>query len=68
MSNFSELVGKTIIEISGLEKNSDYVRIKCADNSEYVMYHNQDCCESVSIEDVVGDPKDLIDSPILQAE
>jgi hypothetical protein len=32
------------------------------------MVHYQDCCESVLIEDVVGDIEDLIGSPILRAE
>ena len=32
------------------------------------MWHNQDCCESVSIEDICGDVKDLIGSPIILAE
>ena len=29
---------------------------------------NQDCCESVDIDDVCGDLGDLVGSPILQAE
>jgi hypothetical protein len=47
---------------------SDRVIIKTSDGFEYVMYHSQDCCEGVSIEDVAGDFADLIGSPILEAE
>ena len=32
------------------------------------MYHSQDCCESVYIEDIEGDLQDLVGSPMLQAE
>jgi len=32
------------------------------------MYHRQDCCESVSIQDIVGDLQDLVGGPILKAE
>lgn len=50
--NFSELAGKTIKNITGLEKYSDEVIFECTDGSKYKMYHVQDCCESVEIDEV----------------
>lgn len=35
---------------------------------EYVMFHNQDCCESVTVDDIEGDMSDLIGQVVLQAE
>lgn len=66
-ATMEELVGKTITEIEG-DKNSDELKFTCSDGSTYVMYHSQDCCESVSIEDIVGDLNDLIGNPLLKAE
>lgn len=38
-------------------------------NAAYArLYHEQDCCESVYIESVVGDVGDLVDQPLLLAE
>ena len=32
------------------------------------MYHEQDCCETVYIDDICGDLQDLVGSPILESE
>lgn len=38
------------------------------DNEQYFMHHEQDCCEYVYIEDVIGNMRDLIGYPLLMAE
>ena len=65
--DISELVGKVIINI---EKDEDENRILMTtkDGERYIMMHEQDCCESVIIDDINGDLSDLLNSPILVAE
>jgi len=65
---FNELLRKTILSIDGLSVGSDAITFRCSDGSEYQMFHRQDCCESVSIEDICGDPADIIGFEVLQAE
>lgn len=65
--SFNELVGKTLVSALG-EKGSDLIAFTDTVGDMYVLYHHQDCCESVYVEDIVGDLSDLIGSPILQAE
>lgn len=65
---FEALLGKTIEKIDGLEKNSEEVIFHCNDGIKYRMYHDQDCCESVNIEDIIGDISNLIGSPVVMAE
>ena len=64
----TELIGKTIILIEGMGKESDSIKFHTSDGDVYQMYHEQDCCESVWLEDVSGNPKDLIDTPILNVD
>ncbi len=68
MANIEELIGKTILRIDGAELGSDAIVFHCSDGAIYRMYHEQDCCENVSLEDIVGDVNDLIGTPILSAE
>ena len=64
----NSLLGKTISAITGGDEGSDDLIFHCTDGTTYHLYHVQECCESVCIEDICGDINDLIDSPILQAE
>jgi len=67
-NEITKLIGKTIIKIVGMEKDKDVIIFETSDGEKYKMYHEQDCCESVTIDDVCGDVNDLIGSPILCAE
>jgi hypothetical protein len=67
MSEFSDLIGKTLIKIVGGKNDSD-LEFYCTDGTVYNMYHSQDCCESVYVEDIIGELDDLIGVPIIGAE
>jgi hypothetical protein len=62
--NFESLLGQTLIKINATE---DSIRFYTQDHV-YVLMHDQDCCEKVYIESIIGDLNDLIGSPILLAE
>lgn len=69
ISEFKNLVGKTLKEVSGLESGSGEVRFECADGELFRMTHHQECCEEVYIESVVfsgGD--DLTGAIVYEAE
>lgn len=62
------LMGKTIADIQGLKKDSECVQIHFTDGSYLSMYHDQDCCESVTLEDFDNDAETLIGSTMLKVE
>jgi hypothetical protein len=64
---FESLLGVTLTNIR-VSNGSDFIEFTTDKDELYVMVHFQDCCEDVSIEDIVGDIDDLLDLPVLLAE
>lgn len=67
-----ELKGKTFVAINiekyGSYETKDLIKFTTKDNEWYIMKHEQDCCENVYIESIVGNIESLIGLPILIAE
>lgn len=68
VNEFASMIGATVVKVTGHEQGSDSMTFHADDGRRFTFYHSQDCCESVSIEDVCGDVEDLVGSPILLAE
>jgi hypothetical protein len=60
-----DLLGKTL---SSVDVGKDEITFTLDDGKQYKMLHVQDCCESVEVEDVIGDINDLVGAPLLMAE
>ena len=62
--NINDMVGKVFTSVT-----QDGTEMVFANETEtFRFFHYQDCCESVSIEDIVGDLSDLVGEPLLIAE
>lgn len=65
---FSVLEGKTLTSIKRSQyEGGDCLIFKTDAGHIYLMYHEQDCCEGVNLEDIVGDLDDLLNTPIFKA-
>jgi len=62
---FKELVGKVFTKIENID--NEEIIFNTVDE-KFKLYHQQNCCESVTVEDVIGDLDDLLNNPILLAE
>ncbi len=62
---FQDLIGHTLSKI----ENDEYeIIFESVEGKRWMMWHDQDCCENVTVDDIAGDLDDLIGSPILEAE
>jgi len=64
--NVDVLLGKTLSKIEN--KDGEEIFFFTTDGEVYKMYHEQDCCESVEVEEIIGDLDDLLNLPITMAE
>jgi hypothetical protein len=61
------MLGKTFVRVSG-SVDGDEMLFETATGERFMFAHQQDCCETVRINDIVGDLQDLVGEPILVAE
>lgn len=66
MGPVSELLGKTLAKVEKV--GDDELIFTLEGGTKYRMYHDQECCEGVNIEDIAGDLDDLVGSPLTMAE
>lgn len=64
MAEVKQLLGRFLTNI---DQQDARIVFQCSDGEKYIMYHSQDCCECVTIDDVNGDWQDLIGTPITMA-
>lgn len=67
VETFENMIGRTMVSVAG-DKGDARMLFKAEDGAQFVFWHQQDCCETVTIEDVCGDLSDLVGSPIVEAE
>ncbi len=63
-ANMSDLLGLTFTSVEAID---DAIIFK-TETETFKLYHEQDCCESVYVEDITGELQDLVGTPILHSE
>lgn len=66
VKSFGDLKGRILSRVEQI--GNDELRFYLHDDHYVRLYHSQDCCESVTIEDIVGDLNDLVGTPLLVVE
>ena len=62
---FDELLGRSLCRVTADDAE---LTLYLSDTNYVRFYHSQSCCESVYIEDICGDLKDLVGAPLVEAE
>ena len=64
---FSVLVGKTLASIEGWTEHSEELVFVTTEGERYHMWHQSDCCESVTLVDLDGEARNICGGPITSA-
>lgn len=62
--SISAMIGETFESIT----KNEYEILFNGREDVFKMYHEQDCCERVWLEEIIGDLDDLVGAPIITAE
>lgn len=65
MQDLEGLVFENVHQV--LTSGGDELWFETFDGDTYKMLHQQDCCENVTLEEIIGDLEDLINTPIIEA-
>ena len=65
MTELKGLIGQTMVSVVEVDHTLVFTT---TEGRRFRLYHNQDCCESVTIESIVGDLSDLVGEPLLMAD
>lgn len=65
-ATLKDLIGKTMTRVENV--NNEELVFTTTEGRVYMLHHDQDCCETVTIESIVGDLSDLVGKPLLMAE
>lgn len=64
--DFATLQGQTLVKVENIDDET--IKFVTNEGAVFELYHEQNCCESVYVEDITGDLNDLVGTPILLAE
>ena len=66
-AGLEQMKGLIFTKVQGQVGSSELI-FTAEDGRRFIFHHFQDCCESVQIQDIVGDLQDLVGEPLLRAE
>ena len=66
-TTFENMIGLTMKSVVG-DRGDDVMTFTSECGKVFTFAHYQNCCESVSIEDICGDLSDLVGAPLVVAE